>query len=104
MLELLSGKVHLFVTGVTLVDLYKNRRMSFNVVTEVVMKDLSCEEIDWYIHNEKHIFERCEYSVSGKGGVFISKINGDYYNVLGMPINTILERLEKWGYSLTDFS
>lgn len=104
MLQSLSGRVNHAVTGVTIIDLYQNKKITLNEVTEVYFDDLSDEEIDWYIENEQYIFERSGYSIAGKSAIYIPKINGDYYNVLGMPINRVYKELNKLGYKLSDFS
>lgn len=103
MLKNLSGRINYAVTGVTIIDLYKNEKMTFNEVTEVFFDELSDEEIEWYIENEEYIFERCGYSIAGKSSIYIPKINGDYYNILGMPISRVYKELRKLGYQLTDF-
>ena len=103
MLKSLSGKVNYAVTGVTIIDLYQNQTITLNEVTEVYFDELSDEEIEWYIENEQYIFERCGYSIAGKSAIYIPKINGDYYNILGMPISRVYKELNKLGYKLTDF-
>lgn len=104
MLQSLSGRVNYAVTGVTIIDLYQNKKVTLNEVTEVYFDELSDEEIDWYIENEQYIFERCGYSIAGKSAIYIPKINGDYYNILGMPISRVYKELSKLGYKLSDFS
>lgn len=104
MLQSLSGRVNYAVTGVTIIDLYQNKKVTSNEVTEVYFDELSDEEIDWYIENEQYIFERCGYSLAGKSAIYIPKINGDYYNILGMPISRVYKELNKLGYKLTDFN
>lgn len=103
MLLKLSGRVNYAVTGVTIIDLYQNKSITLNEVTEVYFDELIDEEIDWYIENEQYIFERCGYSIAGKSAIYIPKINGDYYNILGMPISRIYKEFNKLGYKLSDF-
>lgn len=103
MLKLLAGRVNYAVTGVTIVDKYQDKIITFNEVTEVYFDDISDEEMDWYIENEQFIFERCGYSIAGKSAIYIPKINGDYYNILGMPISRVYKELNKLGYNLSDF-
>lgn len=104
MLKKLSGRINYAVTGVTLIDLYQNKKITFNEITEVCFDILSDEEIDWYIDNEKYIFERCGYSIAVKSAIYIPKINGDYYNILGMPISRVYKELSKLGYKISDFN
>ena len=103
MLKLLSGRVNYAVTGVTIVDKYQDKTITFNEVTEVYFDEMSDEEMDWYIENEQFIFARCGYSIAGKSAIYIPKINGDYYNILGMPISRVYKELHKLGYNLSDF-
>ena len=104
MLQNLSGRVNYAVTGVTIIDLYQNKKITLNEITEVYFDKLTEEEIDWYIENEQYIFERCGYSIAGKSAIYIPKINGDYYNILGMPISRVYKELNKLGYKLSDFN
>ena len=104
MLQNLSGRVNYAVTGVTIIDLYQTKKITLNEVTEVYFDELTEEEIDWYIENEQYIFERCGYSIAGKSAIYIPKINGDYYNILGMPISRVYKELNKLGYKLSDFN
>lgn len=104
MLQNLSGRVNYAVTGVTIIDLYQNKKITLNEVTEVYFDKLTEEEIDWYIENEQYIFERCGYSIAGKSAIYIPKINGDYYNILGMPISRVYKEINKLGYKLSDFN
>lgn len=104
MLQNLSGRVNYAVTGLTIIDLYQNKKITLNEVTEVYFDELTEEEIDWYIENEQYIFERCGYSIAGKSAIYIPKINGDYYNILGMPISRVYKELNKLGYKLSDFN
>ncbi len=104
MLQSLSGRVNYAVTGVTIIDLYQNKKITLNEVTEVYFDELTEEEIDWYIENEQYIFERCGYSIAGKSAIYIPKISGDYYNILGMPISRVYKELNKLGYKLSDFN
>lgn len=103
MLKNLSGRINYAVTGVTIIDLYQNKSITLNEVTDVTFDNLTDEEIEWYIENEQYIFERCGYSIAGKSAIYIPKINGDYYNILGMPISRVYKELNKLGYKLSDF-
>lgn len=104
MLKKLSGRINYAATGVTIIDLYQNKTITFNEVTEVYFDELTDDEINWYIQNEQFIFERSGYSIDGKSAIYIPKINGDYYNVLGLPISRVYKELRKLGYKLTDFN
>lgn len=99
----MSGKVNYAVTGVTIKDLYQNKEISFTDVTEVYFKNVSNKDIAWYVANEKYLLNRAGYSIAGKTSIFVDKIVGDYYNILGMPISKLYSKLNDLGYTISDF-
>ena len=104
-IKLLSGRVNHALTGVTVWDLYKDNRITFYDVTDVYFKEVSDYEIQWYVDNDEHILERAGYSIAnGKASIFIDKIVGDYYNIIGMPVGKFYDNLKKLGYNIGDFA
>lgn len=99
----MSGKVNYAITGVTIKDLYKNRELSFADTTEVYFKNVTDDDILWYVENEKNLLNRAGYSLYGKTSIFVDKIIGDYYNVLGMPVSKLYSKLNELGYKISDF-
>ena len=99
----MSGKVNYAITGVTIKDLYKNKEISFFDTTEVYFKNVTDDDILWYVENEKNLFNRAGYSLYGKTSIFVDKIVGDYYNVLGMPVSKLYSKLNELGYKISDF-
>lgn len=99
----MSGKINYAVTGVTIKDLYKNKEISFTDITKVYFKNVSDKDIAWYVENEKYLLNRAGYSIAGKTSIFVDKIEGDYYNILGMPISKLYSKLNELGYSISDF-
>ena len=88
---------------VTIKDLYQNKEISFTDITEVYFKNVSEKDIAWYVENEKYLLNRAGYSIAGKASIFVDKIEGDYYNILGMPISKLYSKLNELGYSISDF-
>lgn len=99
----MSGKVNYAITGVTIKDLYQNKEISFTDITDVYFKNVSDKDIAWYVENEKYLLNRAGYSIAGKTSIFVDKIVGDYYNILGMPISKLYSKLNELGYSISDF-
>ena len=99
----MSGKVNYAVTGVTIKDLYQNKEISFAETTEVYFKNVTDEDISWYVENEKYLLDRAGYSLEGKTSLFVDKIVGDYYNVLGLPISKLYSKFNELGYTISDF-
>ena len=99
----MKGKSTYAVTGVTIKDLYNNKEISFSDTCEVKFKDISDEDIWWYVENEEHVLERAGYSVAGKTSFFVDKIIGDFYTVVGLPVSKLHSKLAELGYCLSDF-
>lgn len=99
----LSGKVNYAVTGVTIVDKYKDKVITFSEKVKVYFNELSDDEINWYIDNESNIYDCAGYSLETCASLFVSKIEGDYKAIIGLPICRIFEELKKLGYSIRDF-
>jgi len=93
-LRSLSGRMHKVVTGVCIRK--EQKEVSFSVITEVWFRQLSDTQIDHYISNY-HPFDKAgAYAIQEWIGVTgIEKINGDYYNVMGLPIGDVIYVLKK---------
>ena len=99
----LSGKENEFITGVTIIDLYQNKTVSFTDSLKVILQDLSDDEINWYIDNQPNIYDCAGYVADECAALFITEIIGDYKTMIGLPINKIYNELKKLGYSMPDF-
>lgn len=99
----LSGRVNYAVTGVTVIDITKNKETTFTDKTAVYFKEMSDAEINWYIDNEKSVYECAGYSIETCGSLFIEKVDGNYTNIVGLPISKIFEEIKRFGYSINDF-
>lgn len=100
MLTLLSGRKHAVYTGVTFVFLDKNGRAgahTFYKKTEVTMKPLSEPEIDRYVATGEPMDKAGAYGIQGKCAIYIEGIEGDYNNVVGLPVARIYKELQKLG-------
>ena len=100
MLRLLSGKTHQVYTGVTLLRRrpYSEdaEKRTFFEKTDVVFHELTDEEIRDYIRTEDPLDKAGSYGIQGIFGKHIRKINGDYYNVVGLPIQAICQELKRF--------
>ena len=86
MLLSLSGKWHSVLSGVTVMNTKTAKSETFYVETKVHFLALTEEEIDAYIATNEPMDKAGSYGIQGKGSVFIDKIEGDYFNVVGLPI------------------
>ena len=95
MLQLLSGKMHEVYTGVCLKS--KNKTKSFYALTKVYFKPLTLEEIELYINNYKPFDKAGSYGAQDWIGlVAVEKIEGTYFNVMGLPVKELYEELLKF--------
>lgn len=90
MLKLLSGTWHAVLTGVALVRAGKaNRCVVGHESTRVRFGNLSDAEIDWYISTGEPMGKAGAYAVQGSAALFIEEIQGDYFNVVGLPMRLL---------------
>lgn len=99
----MSGNVTYAVTGVTIKDLYQDKEICFSDTAEVYIKEISDEEIKWYIENEENILNRCGYAMLGKASIFLDKVNGDYNTLFGISPSKLYEKFKELGYKVSDF-
>ncbi len=86
MLTLLSGKSHEVITGVTVIDTKTAKSESFYESTKVYFKKLTEVEILAYTETNEPYDKAGSYAIQGKGALLIEKIEGDYFNVVGLPV------------------
>lgn len=95
MLEKLSGKLHQVITGVNLFS--TNKSVAFTVFTNVYFKHLSDQEIDYYITKFKPFDKAGAYGIQEWiGHIGVERIEGSYFNVMGLPIQRLYEELRKF--------
>jgi septum formation protein len=92
MLKLLSGKVHFVMTAVVIKT--KEKETSFVEKTNVYFKKLTEEDIDILITKENVLDKAGSYAIQGVAGSYIEKIEGDYDNVVGLPIKRVLKYIK----------
>ncbi len=93
MLKLISGRTHAVVTGVCLLTTQKEHH--FSVTTEVTFKDLSDEEINYYIKTYRPFDKAGAYGIQEWiGYVGVTALKGSYFNVMGLPVQRIWEELK----------
>ena len=95
MLRDLSGRTHEVITGVCLSS--QTKKISFFSATQVVFKDLTGEEIDYYIRHCQPYDKAGSYGIQEWiGAIGIQRIEGSFYNVMGLPIQKLYEEIKKF--------
>ncbi len=97
MIKRLSGQTHQVLTGYTICCKTKSRSFSETIKTDVLFKNLTDEEIEWYIQTKEPFDKAGAYAIQGLGTFLVKSINGSYTNVVGLPVCEVIEFLLKEG-------
>jgi septum formation protein len=95
MLTNLSDSSHLVITGCSLIVYPSKHTYQGVITTEVIFRDLTEEEIDFYIASNEWKGKAGGYAIQGLGSFLIKEIKGDYYNIVGLPISWVWQILFK---------
>lgn len=97
MLGLLEGRTHSVITGFTVLDTGSGKKLSRSVETRVTFRKLKEKEIDAYVKTKEPLDKAGAYAIQGLGSVLIKRIEGDYFNVIGLPLCALAESLTEFG-------
>ena len=87
MLKMLSGNIHEVITGVTLICKNKQISNTFSESTKVVVRNIPSDQIKFYINNYNTTDKAGSYGIQEWFSIWIKKIDGCYFNVVGLPIS-----------------
>ncbi|MDE0315798.1 MAG: Maf family protein [Candidatus Poribacteria bacterium] len=96
MLTRLSGTCHEVVTGVALIDAKLNKEITWAETTQVYFRKLCPAEIDAYIETGEATDKAGAYGIQGRGAAFVKRIEGCYFNVVGLPLASLVEQLAEF--------
>ncbi len=96
MLTRLSGTCHKVVTGVALIDAKLNKEKTWSETTQVYFRELCPAEIDTYIETGEATDKAGAYGIQGRGAAFVKRIEGCYFNVVGLPLASLVEQLAEF--------
>lgn len=97
MLKRLSGQTHRVLTGYCVYCEARGKKFSETVQTDVLFKNLTDQEIEWYIHTKEPFDKAGAYAIQGLGTFLVKSICGSYTNVVGLPVSEVIEILIKEG-------
>ncbi len=95
MLRLLSGKWHEVLTGVALTQAGSSQVLSDHEMTRVLFAEMSADEIEWYVSTGEPRGKAGAYGIQGKAALFIKEIQGNYFNVVGLPVRLVFELMRR---------
>ena len=100
----MSGKKTYVYTGMTVKDTYQNKSITDVDVCVVYVKEMTDDEIEWYVENQENILDISGYAMLGKADLFLDKVEGDYNTLFGISPAKAYEVLKSFGYKLADIT
>ncbi len=100
MLRLLNGKMHRVITGFTVFDTSTHKKSTGSVETKVFFSIMSEDELKAYVKTGESVDKAGAYAIQGRGAFLVKKIEGDYLNVVGLPLCELFKTLKKFGITI----
>lgn len=100
MLALLSGRMHQVITAVAVTNVASGRTLTRTAATKVWFRRLTQEEIAAYVVSREPLDKAGAYGIQEKGALLVEKIEGCYFNVVGLPLALLAEMLKEFGIRL----
>lgn len=101
-LKICSSNTSYVITGIALINKYNNQVINDYAETKVILNDICDEDIEYYIENEPDVMYASGFVIETIASNFIKKIDGSFYNILGVPVEKIYEYLKGWNIHLKD--
>ncbi len=100
MLTLLNGNLHSVITGYTVLDTRSGKKSSSAIETKVWFRKMADDELRAYVKTGEPLDKAGAYAIQGIGSLIVKKIEGDYFNVIGLPVASLAVTLKKFGVSV----
>jgi septum formation protein len=97
MLKLLSGNVHRVITGLVVMDAATGKARTDTSITRVWFRSLALQEIISYVATGEPLDKAGAYGIQERGALLVDKIDGCYFNVVGLPLSLLGELLHSFG-------
>jgi septum formation protein len=94
-LQKLSGSQHEVLTGVVLIDLDRNHRITWCEKTTVYFRQLDSAEIEDYVASGQADDKAGSYGIQGQAAAFVNRIEGCYFNVVGLPLASLVRQMRQ---------
>lgn len=100
MLQALNGKEHLVISGLAVVDVQEQEETAIHEITKVWFRQLDDEEIQNYVATGEPMDKAGAYGIQDKGSLLVAKIEGCYFNVVGLPLSRLYLLLKQKGIKM----
>ena len=99
LLKMLSNGQHRVLTGIALIDVNRNKRKVWCEGTNVFFRSLTDTEIEDYVSSGEADDKAGSYGIQGKAAIFVERIDGCYFNVMGLPVASLVQEMRILGNS-----
>lgn len=96
-LRMIQGKQHTVYTGVSLIRTRDQKTITKSMATQVLMDSMTEDDIAFYVSTKEPFDKAGGYGIQGVGSRFVKEIKGDYFNVVGLPINLVTHMFKEMG-------
>ena len=103
MLRRLAGRTHEVITGVALLDVDREKLVSDVEISQVSIDDIDGGVIDWYVATGEPLDKAGAYAIQGLGALFVRSVNGNYSNIVGLPLPLTQALFRRLDFDLRDF-
>jgi septum formation protein len=100
MLKKLSGKAHSVITGFTIIDTKTGKTVSRAVESKVYFKKMTPREIAAYVKTGEPLERAAGYAIQEIGSIFIRRIEGDFFGIMGLPVYELVQELKRFGIDI----
>ncbi|ETA69384.1 MAF protein [Methanolobus tindarius DSM 2278] len=104
MLKALSGQQIQVISGITVMDIASGSAVTEHESTDIWMRQISDSLISKYISTGETEGKAGAFAIQGKGAILVQRIEGDFFNVVGLPLYRLSKMLDKFGINVLDYS
>ena len=97
---MLSGTTHSIITAFTIIDLKGKKKVTRSIESKVKMRKVGPKQIKNYIKTGEPMDKAGAYAIQGYGSLLFDKIEGNYFGIVGLPINIVRDELYKMGVKI----
>lgn len=102
MLKMLQGTTHQVLSALCLIDTKSGRKQVAVEETHITFLPMSDHDIESYLDKKEYSDKAAAYAAQGVGSIFVQKMNGDYFNVVGLPLQRLNLMLKSFDLNLID--
>lgn len=97
MLRMLSGKKHTLYTGLAIIDTEAKKTITDFTTTDIYFADMTDEDINDYVATKEPLDRAGAYALQEKGALYITRLDGDYFSAIGLPLRLVAKYLKELG-------